>query len=159
MNLKDRYEPLHHWVDLSLTWENRNMLSKAITECTTFVPLYNWLRSRKRSKIDCKTVGFFLKISKKIGKAWRKSCTRARQEKKKTTIRGSVSPQARSLCSASFQTFCLTARPYLNIQKYELFCCLGNNKINISLLYHTNSLHKRCFGSGLKRFGLAKEVV
>ena len=24
-------------------------------------------------KIDCKTVGFFLKISKEIGKAWRKS--------------------------------------------------------------------------------------
>ena len=28
-------------------------------------------------KIDCKTVGFFLKISKEIGKAWRKSLTRA----------------------------------------------------------------------------------
>ena len=27
--------------------------------------------------IDCKTVGFFLKISKEIGKAWRKSLTRA----------------------------------------------------------------------------------
>ena len=26
-------------------------------------------------KIDCKTVGFFLKISKEIGKAWRKSLT------------------------------------------------------------------------------------
>ena len=28
--------------------------------------------------IDCKTVGFFLKISKEIGKAWRKSLTRAK---------------------------------------------------------------------------------
>ena len=27
--------------------------------------------------VDCKTVGFFLKISKEIGKAWRKSLTRA----------------------------------------------------------------------------------
>ena len=27
--------------------------------------------------VDCKTVGFFLKISKQIGKAWRKSLTRA----------------------------------------------------------------------------------
>ena len=27
--------------------------------------------------LDCKTVGFFLKISKEIGKAWRKSLTRA----------------------------------------------------------------------------------
>ena len=25
--------------------------------------------------VDCKTVGFFLKISKEIGKAWRKSLT------------------------------------------------------------------------------------
>ena len=30
-------------------------------------------------EIDCKTVGFFLKISKEIGKAWRKSLTRAKR--------------------------------------------------------------------------------
>ena len=29
--------------------------------------------------IDCKTVGFFLKISKEIGKAWRMSFTRAKR--------------------------------------------------------------------------------
>ena len=29
--------------------------------------------------IDCKTVGLFLKISKEIGKAWRKSLTRAKR--------------------------------------------------------------------------------
>ena len=29
---------------------------------------------------DCKTVGFFLKISKEIGKAWRKSLTHAKCE-------------------------------------------------------------------------------
>ena len=28
--------------------------------------------------LDCKTVGFFLKISKEIGKAWRKSLARAK---------------------------------------------------------------------------------
>ena len=28
--------------------------------------------------LDCKTVGFFLKISNEIGKAWRKSLTRAK---------------------------------------------------------------------------------
>ena len=32
---------------------------------------YTWL--------DCKTVGFFLQISKEIGKAWRKSLTRAKR--------------------------------------------------------------------------------
>ena len=29
--------------------------------------------------LDCKTVGFFLEISKEIGKAWRKSLTRAKR--------------------------------------------------------------------------------
>ena len=53
------------------------------------------------SGIDCKTVGFFLKISQEIGKAWRKSLTRAK--------RASLG---------------LTARVYLNTQKYGLFCSL-----------------------------------
>ena len=62
---------------------------------------------------------FFLKISKEIGKAWRKSLTRA-----KRASLTNVSPQSRSLFSASFQTFCLTARGYLNTQKQGLFCSL-----------------------------------
>ena len=32
---------------------------------------------KSRVPVDCKTVGFFLKIIKEIGKAWRKSLTRA----------------------------------------------------------------------------------
>ena len=48
---------------------------------------------------------------------------RVRREKKVRIF--SVSPQSLSLFSASFQTFCLTARPYLNTQKYGLFCSLG----------------------------------
>ena len=32
-----------------------------------------------QSKLDCKTVAFFLKISKEIGKAWRKSLTRTKR--------------------------------------------------------------------------------
>lgn len=36
---------------------------------------------------------------------------------------------------------------------------LVHNKINISLLHHTNYLDKRSFGSGLKCFGLTREVV
>ena len=63
--------------------------------------------------LDCKTVGFFLKLSKEIGKAWRKSVTRAN--------RASLT---RPLFSASLHTFCLTARAYLNTQKYGLFCSL-----------------------------------
>ena len=47
--------------------------------------------------VDCKTVGFFLKSSKEIGKAWRKS------------LRARVSHALRA---------------YLNTQKYGLFCSL-----------------------------------
>ena len=44
----------------------------------------------------------------------------------KSSLVWGVSPQSRSLFSASFQTFCLTARAYLNTQKYGLFCSLSN---------------------------------
>ena len=67
--------------------------------------------NRFATEIDCKTVGFFflIKISKESGKAWRKSL------------------------SASFQTFCLTARAYLNTQKYGLFCSQPQKK-NVLIL-------------------------
>ena len=56
------------------------------------------LSASVREKVDCKTVGFFLKISKEIGKVWRKSLTRAKRasshalraceaREKKTTVR------------------------------------------------------------------------
>ena len=70
--------------------------------------------------LDCKTVGFFLKISKEIGKAWRKSLTRAKRASLTRPWRVRRE-RSRSLFSASFQTFCLTARAYLNTQKYGLF--------------------------------------
>ena len=57
--------------------------------------------------MDCKAVGFFLKISKEIGKVCRKSLMGTKRT------------------SLTFQTFCLTARfAYLNTQKYGLFCSL-----------------------------------
>ena len=76
--------------------------------------------------VDCKTVGFFLKISKKKKGKVSVSLTRAKRASltNPTTREFSVSPQSRSLFSASFQTFCLTARAYLNTQKYRLFCSL-----------------------------------
>ena len=72
--------------------------------------------------LDFKTVGSFLKISKEIGKAWRTSLTR--EARARASHARSVSPQSHSPFSASFQTFCLTARAYLNTQKYGLFCTL-----------------------------------
>ena len=74
---------------------------------------------------------FFFKSSKEIGKACRKSLTRAKRvrREKKTSL-----PRSRSLFSASFQTFCLTARAYLNTQKYGLF----------------RSLHVKCLSRAIK---------
>ena len=60
--------------------------------------------------IDCKTVGFFLKI----GKEWR------------------VRRESRSPFSASFQTFCLAARAKLHTQKYGLFCSLSSPRTTAS---------------------------
>ena len=57
-------------------------------------------------------ISFFLKISKEIVKAWRKSLTR--------TKRASLTrfqPRCRP--------FAVTAPAYLNTQKYGLFCSLG----------------------------------
>ena len=55
---------------------------------------------------------------------------------------GFFSPQSRSLFSASFQTFCLTARAYLNTQKYGLLCSLTFKTLQSNLTkstFHTPS--------------------
>ena len=55
----------------------------------------------------------------------------------KRTVRiFSVSPQSHSLFSASFQTFRLTARAYLNTQKYGLFCSLRSSAGALFLVLH-----------------------
>ena len=72
-----------------------------------------------------------MKIGKEIGKACRKSLTRAK--------RASL-PRSRSLFSASFQTFCLTTRAYLNTQKYRLFCSLHDYELmRVNLLAKTKA--------------------
>ena len=55
--------------------------------------------------LDCKTVGFFSQNSKRNCKVGRNS--------------------SRPLFLASFLTFCLTARAYLNTQNYGPFCSLA----------------------------------
>ena len=50
----------------------------------------------------------------------------------------SVSPQSRSLFSASLHTFCLTARAYLNTQKYGLICSLkllGHHLVKLQKMF------------------------
>ena len=82
--------------------------------------------------IDCKTVRFFLKSVAQDSDARkarephmrtpiRRACDAREREREKNDCIFSVSPQSRSLFSASFQTLCFTARSYLNTQKYGLF--------------------------------------
>ena len=61
-----------------------------------------------------------------IDRGWEKRVIRTKITYAKQTVRiFSVSPQSRSLFSASFQTFRCTARSYLNTQNYGLFCGLS----------------------------------
>ena len=46
---------------------------------TRIITNFHQLYSETCIKLDCKTVGFFLKTRKEIGKAWRKSLTRAKR--------------------------------------------------------------------------------
>ena len=82
------------------------------------------------SVLDCKTVGFFSKSVKRAVRVLRAQSKRASQARRASEAREkktSVSPQSRPPFSASFQIFCLTARAYLNTQKYGLFCSLGQS--------------------------------
>ena len=86
-----------------------------------------WLISIVKNPLDCKTVGFFFtkSVKKSVKCGVRVLARRACEAREKKIIRiFSVSPQSRSLFSALFQTFCLTARAYFNTQKYGLFCSL-----------------------------------
>ena len=53
-------------------------LASLIKKRRSFCPFSRLIRPEMPVlwQVDCKTVGFFLKISKEIGKAWRKSLTR-----------------------------------------------------------------------------------
>ena len=80
-------------------------------------------------RTDCKTVGFFTKsVKKSVKRPVRVLHPEAREPhtpvgRMRREILASL-PRSRSLFSASFQTFCLTTRAYLNTQKYGLFCSL-----------------------------------
>ena len=76
-------------------------------------------------ELDCKTVGFFLKISKEICKGCCKSLTRAKRSNLEGNI-FSVSPQV-SLSGFPNLLFDCSRVAYLNTQKYGLFCSLPMN--------------------------------
>ena len=95
--------------------EQRNILEKAFLSlsATSGRKLTNLMENAGTSVIYCKTVGFFLKISKEIAKAWRKS-------------RASLTCPSLPCLALCFQARSrpLTARAYMNKQKYGLFCSL-----------------------------------
>ena len=85
--------------------------------------------NRWSNKLQNSRFFFFLKSVKKsvkrgvrVLRAWNARALYARRACE--AREKSVSPQSGSLFSASFQTFCLTARGYLNKQKDALFCSL-----------------------------------
>ena len=81
-----------------------------------------------RHWIDCKQSFFFSKSVKKWVKPGVRILRALRARASHVRI-FSASSQSRSLVSASFQTFCLTTRAYLNTQKYGLFCSLATERI------------------------------
>ena len=110
------------------------------TDLSSSIETYSWMFTNWHAVIDCKTVRFFLKslaqdsdarkarephLRTPIERAWESREREREREKKKNDCIFSVSPQSRSLFSASFQTLCFTARTYLNTQKYGLFCSLA----------------------------------
>ena len=53
------------------------MSNRAVARTLSVTTKTKVLDCKALSSLDCKTVGFFLKISQDIGKAWRMSLTRA----------------------------------------------------------------------------------
>ena len=55
------------------------MCYRAVAHTLSVTTKTKVLDCKALSSLDCQTVGFFLKISQEIGKAWRKSLTRAKR--------------------------------------------------------------------------------
>ena len=62
--------------------------------------------------LDCKTVGFFLKISKEIGKAWRKSLTRAKRASL-TRVCGACEAREKASLPSLALCFQFRSRPFV----------------------------------------------
>ena len=84
-----------------------------------------------------------------IARGWEKRVIRTNITYAKRTVRiFSVSPQSRSLFSASFHTFCLTARAYLNTQNtdcFRIFSVSSQSRSLFSASFHTCCLTARAY--------------
>ena len=70
--------------------------------------------------IDCKTVGFFLKISKEIGKAWRKCLTRARRASLTFSLVPDLLFDFSRVLDLEYELFCSLKglRPWPNVELF-----------------------------------------
>ena len=88
--------------------------------------------------LDCKTIVFFLKISKEIGKAWRKSLARAKLvwgERKKNRLSVFLASLPVSLSILSLVPDLLfDCSRYLSTQKYGLCCSLTKHLLESFLM-------------------------
>ena len=82
--IEGEFEQIITKIRLSIKQQLTNFRIVFLPHTNTVILLYSI------TDLDCKTVGFFLKISKEIGnlplEAWRKSLTRVRREKKKRIL-------------------------------------------------------------------------
>ena len=79
---------LRFWRSLLITYLMTSSLEKEIIVLEKSLEKKSWsLDPKICANLDCKTVGFFLKISKEIGKAWRKSRRASEAREKKPTVR------------------------------------------------------------------------
>ena len=76
-------------------------------ELRLIVIVWNYIICSNRWHLGCKTVGFFLKISKEIGKAWRKSLVRA----KRASLTGWVKREKKNVFLASLPNLALCFQP------------------------------------------------
>ena len=91
--------------------------------CDTRLTWLTYFRLQNSRFLFSKSVKKLVKCAVRVLRA-RSARTSHARGACETREKKTVSPQARSLFSASFQTFCLTARAYLNTQNYGLFCSL-----------------------------------
>ena len=120
--------PFHSYIQIILIWKALKWRTMTYMYCEAIISL------------DCKTVGFFLKISKEIGKAWRKSLACAKRasltrpkgvwgEREKTVSRSSTTwPCPSTLVSLSVFSLVpdllFDCSHVLEYAKYGLFCSL-----------------------------------
>ena len=118
-----------HWLYICKHWLSRSWRYPLLGPTNPILSRFkeDW---NAFSWLDCKTIVFFSKSVKKSVKRGVR-VLRARSSRASHAL---LSPQSRSVFSASFQTFCSTPRAYLNTQQYGVFCSLSHDGLFPTIL-------------------------